>query len=69
LSIAIFATVPERPRYDAAAQIIRHATDQVVIYGLLYGILPTVVSNRLVGVGAGGEKAEQTWTERQWDVK
>jgi peptide/nickel transport system substrate-binding protein len=64
-----FATIPEAARTDYARRAVRHATEQVVTMGLFYGRLPTMVSHRLLHVGPGGERAEQTWDITLWDLR
>jgi hypothetical protein len=60
-----FRTIPTGPRTDTA----KKATDEVVTFGLFYGLLPTAVGSRMVNVGVGGEKAEPIWNVADWDLK
>ncbi len=64
-----FATIAEGPRMEIAAQAVRHLTENVVTLNLFHGTTPTVVGPRLVNVGPGGERAEQTWNAVAWDLK
>ena len=64
-----FATIADGPRMEIAAQAVRHLTEDVVTMNLFHGTTPTVVSPRLLNVGPGGERAEQSWNAAAWDVK
>jgi hypothetical protein len=50
-------------------RIINHISDQVVIMGILYNVSPTLVSDRLINVGAGGNGGTQAWNSHLWDVR
>jgi peptide/nickel transport system substrate-binding protein len=64
-----FTTIPEGPRMEIATQAVRHLTENVVTMNLYHGTVPTVVGSRLVNVGPGGERADQTWNAATWDLK
>jgi peptide/nickel transport system substrate-binding protein len=64
-----FATIPEGPRMEIATQAVRHITENVVTMHLFHGTSPTVVGSRLLNVGPGGERAEQTWNSETWDLR
>jgi hypothetical protein len=50
-------------------QIVRHISDQVVIMGIFYNVSPTLLSTRLINVGAAGQGATQAWNAHEWDVR
>jgi len=58
------ATIPRAPRMDALRDVIRHMTDQLNIMTLYYNASPTMVSSRMVNVGA-----DPTWNVHEWEVK
>ncbi|MPZ14023.1 MAG: hypothetical protein GEU73_06300 [Chloroflexi bacterium] len=63
-----FMTIPKQERLPILGQILHHLSDQAVIMGILYNTSPTLLSNRLINVGAGGLGATQAWNAHEWDV-
>jgi len=64
-----FMTIPKQDRIQILGQILHHMSDQLVIMGVLYNTSPTLVSNRVLNLGAGGQGATQAWNAHEWDVK
>lgn len=64
-----FVTVRKQGRLEVLGQILHHLSDQVVMMGILYNTSPTLLSNRLVNVGAGGQGATEAWNAHEWDVR
>lgn len=58
------ATIPRVPRMDALRDVVRHMTDQLNIMPLYYNASPTMVSNRMLNVGA-----DSTWNVHEWEVR
>jgi len=61
--------IPMTERMGALAQLVHHQTENLSEMPLFYGLDPTMVSNRLVNVGARGALYTQAWNAEQWDVK
>jgi peptide/nickel transport system substrate-binding protein len=59
-----YTTIPWPDRIDALRQIIRHATDELLVMGMFYSTEANMVSNRV-------ENALPTraWNVQQWTVK
>ncbi len=64
-----FMTIPKQERIQLMGEIIRHISDQVLIMGIFYNVSPTLLSNRLINVGAAGHGATQAWNAHEWDVR
>jgi peptide/nickel transport system substrate-binding protein len=64
-----FMTIPKQERLQLMGQIVRHISDQVVIMGIFYNVSPTLLSTRLINVGAAGQGATQAWNAHEWDVR
>ncbi len=65
-------TIPMQERFQLLGQIVRHISENLNIMGIIYNSSPTLISNRLVNVGAGGGgggSANQTWNAHEWDVR
>jgi len=58
------ASIPRAARMDSLRDVIRHMTDQLNIMPLYYNASPTIVSSRMVNVGA-----DPTWNVHQWEVR
>ncbi len=64
-----FVTIPLRERIELMGQIVKHFSENLPVTPVLYDAIPTLVSNRLVNVGAGGPYGSQAWNAHLWDVK
>jgi ABC-type transport system substrate-binding protein len=64
-----FTTIPWDERVEAAGQIVRHMTEQVVWLGLFYRVEPTLVSKRVRNVTAGPQGFTQAWNAHEWDTQ
>ncbi len=64
-----FVTIPLQERMQIMGQIVRHFSENLPVTPILYDAIPTMVSNRLVNVGAGGPYGSQAWNAHLWDVK
>jgi peptide/nickel transport system substrate-binding protein len=65
-----FTTIPMGPRMDAAAQVVRHVSEQVAWMGMFYQTDPLVLANRIQNITipkASG--SDVTWNVHQWDVR
>jgi len=57
-----YATVPWEPRMETLRQVVRHATDQVLVMGMFYSTEANMVSNRLENALPTRAWAAHTWT-------
>jgi peptide/nickel transport system substrate-binding protein len=63
-------TIPIGPRLDAAGQVLRHLSDQVVVMPVFYDVIGTMTGNRLVDVlTKHGQDQTRTWNAHLWDVR
>jgi ABC-type transport system substrate-binding protein len=65
-----FTTIPMEPRMEAAAQVVRHVSEQVAWMGMFYQTDPLVLANRIQNVTiprASG--SDVTWNVQDWDVR
>jgi peptide/nickel transport system substrate-binding protein len=64
------ATLGFAERMGIGAQVIHHMTDRVIELPLFFDGQPTLVSNRLVGLTAGGGGQRRTaWNAHAWDLR
>jgi hypothetical protein len=64
-----FMTIPKAERNQVMGQIVHQISDQLIIMGILYNTSPTLMSNRMLNVGAAGNGGTQAWNSHLWDVK
>jgi peptide/nickel transport system substrate-binding protein len=64
-----FTTIQLNERMQVMGQIVRHMSVNLPILGILYDAAPTLINNRLVNVGGGGQDVNQAWNSYAWDVK
>ncbi|HZT05988.1 MAG TPA: peptide ABC transporter substrate-binding protein [Chloroflexota bacterium] len=64
-----FTTIPTTERMGVMGQIVKHVSENLVILPIFYDAAPTLISNRLVNVGAGGSNGTQAWNAYEWDTK
>ncbi len=65
-----FETVPLAERTAVLGQILRHMTENLNVFGLLYETEVIAVSNRITGVTmARTDVLNTTWQSHLWDVK
>jgi peptide/nickel transport system substrate-binding protein len=64
-----FTTISEPDRMQVMGQVVRTLSEQVPAIGILYDAEPTLISNKLVNVGAGAGARTQAWNAYAWDVK
>lgn len=65
-----WVTIPQADRMQVLSQIVRHVTDQLVVFPLYYDTEATAVSHRLVNVAAAqADKVSITWNAPDWDVR
>ncbi len=64
-----FMTIPKPERVQIMGEIVRHISNEVLILGIYYNVSPTLLSNRLVNIGAAGQGATQAWNAHLWDVR
>jgi hypothetical protein len=50
-------------------QIVKHFSENLPIVAILYDAIPTLASNKLINVAAGGPYGSQAWNSYAWDVK
>lgn len=60
-----FVTIPPVERSRILGQIVRHMTDQVLIFSLFFQTSPTMAASRIQGVTGPA----QGWNAHQWDVQ
>ncbi len=61
-----YATVPRRERFEIAAQMLHHVTEQLVVMPLFWDPSLGVVSNRVRNVPAIGDSVP--WNAEEWQV-
>jgi peptide/nickel transport system substrate-binding protein len=65
-----FTTIPWAERAQAAGQLVRHASEHLVVMGLVYDAEATMVANRLQKAsGMLPTDALATWNAHEWDVR
>jgi peptide/nickel transport system substrate-binding protein len=64
-----FSTIARPERMRVLGQLMHKITDELTIMGLFYLASPTLVRNRILNVGAGGDRATQAWNAHEWDVR
>jgi peptide/nickel transport system substrate-binding protein len=64
-----FVTIPLQERTQIMGQIATHFSENLPVTAILYDAIPTMASNRLVNVGAGGPYGSQAWNAHLWDVR
>jgi peptide/nickel transport system substrate-binding protein len=63
-------TIPTQPRMEAAQQVLRHLSDQVVVLPVFYDVVGTMTGNRMVNVPLSrGQDQTTTWNAHEWDVR
>ncbi len=64
------ATLPFADRMAIGTQAVQHLTDRVIELPLFFDGQPALISNRLVGLTAGGGGQKRTtWNAQDWDVR
>jgi len=64
------STIPYDDRMRAAAGVVHHMTDQVVVMDLFYDATVTALSNRMVNVASRvARRGTNTWNAQDWDMK
>ena len=59
-----YTTVPWEPRMEALRQVVRHATEQVLVMGMFYSTEANMVNNR-----PEGALPTRAWNAHLWQVK
>jgi ABC-type transport system substrate-binding protein len=62
----VFSTIPRQERMQVLGATVRHLTDNVLLLGLFYNALPTMVGNRLKHLAA--DPYGEPWNAHEWDV-
>jgi peptide/nickel transport system substrate-binding protein len=63
-------TLPFAERMAVGSQAVQHLTDRVIELPLFFDGQPALVSNRLVGLTAGGGGQKRTtWNAHEWDLR
>lgn len=63
-------TIPHTDRMRAAADIVHHMTDHVIVLDQFYDASPTAVANRLINVAPRPARSTtNTWNVHEWDVR
>jgi len=62
-------TIPLPERAQALGALVRHQTENLSYLPIFFGADPTLVSNRLVNVTAGGDSFTQAWNAHEWDLR
>jgi peptide/nickel transport system substrate-binding protein len=62
-------TIPRDERLEVIGQVIHHISDQLPYMGLFYDTEPTLVNNRVLGVGPSRGDATQIWNVMDWDIR
>jgi peptide/nickel transport system substrate-binding protein len=61
--------IPLTERAQALAALVHHQTENLSHLPLFFGADPTLVSNRLMNVTAGGDSFTQAWNAHEWDLR
>jgi peptide/nickel transport system substrate-binding protein len=64
-----FATIPRAERTRVLARIVHHVSDQVVVIGTLWWLVPTMVGNHVLNLGWYTDEASQAWNAHEWDLR
>jgi peptide/nickel transport system substrate-binding protein len=64
-----FVTIPRQARAQVLGQIIAHATEQLVVMGLFYGVEPTLVANRVLNVAPRIQDSTQARNANEWELQ
>ena len=65
-----FTTIPMGPRMEAAAQVVRHVSDQVAWMGMFYQTDPNVIAHRIQNIQIPKASAStMLWNVHAWDVR
>lgn len=62
-------TIPRGERMQLVNAILRKVSDELPILHLFYALEPTLISNRMLNVGARPSGSTQAWNAYEWDVK
>jgi peptide/nickel transport system substrate-binding protein len=62
-------TIPFQERMGVLGSIVHHLTENLPYFPIVYGLVPTMVSNRLKNVTASGNTFTQSWNVEQWEVQ
>jgi len=62
------ATIPMAERMGVLGQIVHHLTEYLPYFPVVYGLVPTMVSNRLKNVTVCGNSFTQAWNAEEWDL-
>ena len=62
----VFSTILPSKRDEVLGQVVHQMTDQVLIMGLFYNVIPMMISNKLSNVPADPGRA--TWNAYQWTL-
>lgn len=62
----VAVAIPERT--EVIRQMVHRVTDEVIWMGMFFDTQPSLISNRLVNVGAKADKSRQTWNAHEWGV-
>lgn len=64
-------TVPHPERTQVLGQIVHHQTSQVLVLGLAFALMPTMVSGRVRNVTAGNwggaVRSSEAWNVHEWE--
>lgn len=64
------STLPFAERMAIGSQAVQHLTDRVIELPLFFDGQPALISNRLVGLTAGGGGQKRTtWNAQEWDLR
>ena len=64
-----YVTIPFAERVQLLGNIIRIATDQLIVAGLFYEPQPTPVSNRILNLTSIGPSAANAWNAHELDIR
>jgi len=61
-------TIPRAERMQVLSQALHHIATQLPVLGVYYRVAPTMITNRLVGVGPVQVVGHQAWNAHEWDL-
>jgi peptide/nickel transport system substrate-binding protein len=62
-------TIPQRERTAALARLIEHLAVNLPVLPIYYRVAPSMLANRVTGVGPEETFRDQAWNAHEWDIR
>jgi ABC-type transport system substrate-binding protein len=62
-------TIPRAERMGVLGGIVQHLTENLPYFAVVYGLVPTMVSDRVKNVTPSGNTFTQSWNAEQWELR